>query len=472
MKKILINALLVMTACFAGALSARASEKEVVLKTSDGWSIHGTLSQPDAAQGRAPAVLLVPSFDHDQNAYGQYLYAGLAQTLAAKGVASLRIDIRGRGLSTGEKELHSFSKAELSKMYLDVQAALGFLSAEPGIDGSRLAIVAEGRSADSAVLGWGGASQVRAMTLISGRLSEGAKKELAASPDLPLFLIVSKEDREGFRDMADAYKTAESQESFISVYNNLGVGTTMFSVWRADHPKEPIEDGIVDWTVSQLQAAGRTEAVTFDTEDGWNIHGTLWTPATATPPKAGVVLVHSSFTDRHIFDRLAQLMVSRGLAVLNLDTRGRGESNGKGDFLNLPNDVREKGYIDVKAAVSYLISHAGVEKVGVLGTDRGASYALASGIGNPKVGALVLMTTLLTKEETADIGKLEIPIYYIASHDIEIAVKAMQDAFAVTKNPGSLMRVFDGGALGYEIFDFDSTLESQVADWMKDRLLK
>jgi len=446
-------------------------EKEISFKASDGFTIYGMYSAPDGSEGKAPAVIFLHSFEHDRSAYGQYLYPGLAQIIAAGRVATLRIDLRGRGQSTGPKELHSFSRDELSKLYLDVRGAISFLSSHQEVDSSRIALVAEGMSADAALLGWGGDTRIKAITLVSGRLGEAAMKAIAANPGISLNLVVSKEDREGFKDMAAAYKLTNNGGSRISVYKNIGIGTTMFSVWRSEHPNEkPIEDGIAEWIIGELKQAGRRSEVSFKTDDGWTIYGTLWTPGRSAAAVPGVVLIHSSFTDRHIFDRLAQLLVQRGIAALNIDTRGRGKSIEKGEFLNLPVADRDAGSLDARAAVRFLLSQPGVARVGLLGTDRGATYALNAASDNPKVGALVLLTTLLGQEEKQEIAKLDIPIFYIASRDIEIAAKAMSEAYENTRNRASRILIFNGGALGYEIFDFDRNLEPTLADWMKEQL--
>lgn len=452
---------------------ALAAEKEVSFKTEDGWTISGMLNIPDRANGRVPAVILLHSFEHDRDAYGQYLYPGLAQIIAGRGVATLRFDFRGRATSVGKKEMNSFSPEERSRIYLDVRAAISFLEAQPAVDASRLGILAEGSSADPAVNGWGGNSRVKAITLISGRLGELAKKQIAASAT-PLLLLVSKEDRDSFRDTADAYNLSQSEESRIRVFNGIGMGTTMFSVWRSERPKEkPLEDGLAEWMVEQLRSAGRSQEVSFQTEDGWTLYGTLRTPdnESETPGAPGVILIHSSFTDRNIYDHLAETMVKRGLTVLNFDSRGRGKSIGKGELLDLPPDERNKTYIDARAAVRFLSSLTGAGRIGLLGADRGATYALRAAIEDTRVGALTLMTTLVSDKEREEISRLEIPVFYIASEQIEVATGgSMAKAYAITRHRGSQLLVFRGGMLGYEIFDTDKSLEPTLAKWMKEEL--
>jgi dienelactone hydrolase len=164
------------------SVSSSGAEKEISFKTEDGWTIYGMLGMPEGAKERVPAVIFLHSFDHDRDAYGKYLYPGLAQIISERGMATLRIDLRGRGKSREGRDLHSFSPQEIAKLYLDVRAALAFLESQTGVDVSRIGIVAEGESAEAAVKGWAGDSRVRAVVLISGRLSEEAKKQFSANP--------------------------------------------------------------------------------------------------------------------------------------------------------------------------------------------------------------------------------------------------------------------------------------------------
>ena len=70
---------------------------EVAIAAADGWPIGGLLSMPDPATSEVPGALLVPASRHERDAY-----TAVAAALAQRGVASLRIDIRGRGASRGE----------------------------------------------------------------------------------------------------------------------------------------------------------------------------------------------------------------------------------------------------------------------------------------------------------------------------------------------------------------------------------
>src|SRR5262249_30049150 len=153
-----------------------SSERQVKFDTEDGWTIHGSLHLPAgaSAEDHAPAALLLHAAGHDRDAFTSFVYPGMSQILNSQGVAALRIDWRGRGESIGSQEYHSFTEQQKAKIRLDVQAALNFLAEQPQIDSDRLAVFAEEVSSEWAVTGTTGDSRVKALSFLSGRLSESA----------------------------------------------------------------------------------------------------------------------------------------------------------------------------------------------------------------------------------------------------------------------------------------------------------
>ncbi|HET9530635.1 MAG TPA: hypothetical protein VFQ92_09805 [Blastocatellia bacterium] len=240
--------------------AARASadefaEREVTFKTEDGWRIAGALSIPDA-KSKAPGVVLVHGSRHEKDAYGQ----ALPRLLNEQAVATLRIDIRGRGASREPLRFNSMPPEQRRLVRLDIAAAVDFLSSQPGIDSRRIAVIAEQDSASPAVVACAKDRRVAAFVLISGRLTHQAKDKIA-STSFPIFCLVSKEDRRGFKDMTDAYLTSKHRLSRLRVFEGIGFGTTMFSAWQYEFPKEqPIEQMIGIWLTDRLKEAATAAA--------------------------------------------------------------------------------------------------------------------------------------------------------------------------------------------------------------------
>jgi dienelactone hydrolase len=479
-------------------------QKEISFQTEDGWTIYGTLYMPAeaGADRTAPAALLLHGAGHDRDAYASFVYPGIAQILASHGVAALNIDWRGRGQSIGELEYHSFTNEQREKIFLDVRAALNFMAELPEIDGARLAILAEETSANWAVLGSDGDGRVKALAFISGRFGDKARARLAARDRTPVLCVVSKEDKPGFADMSALYARSKSEESDFRLYEDMGIGTTMFALWRYRFPDErgvgflakqgvdtekiglvpkdpgdekPIEDVICDWMVGRLKALGRTREVSFKTEDDWTIYGNLLVPETlekgARAP--GVVMAHSGLSDRYIFHDLERLFVRNGMAVINIDWRGRGKSREKGNFFTIPKDERDRAHLDVKAAVELLAAQPEVEanKIAIIGTYIGAKFAAAAALGDPRIGAVVMLSGYIPSgKEREEMAAVTFPILFIGSRGFGAVTNAMADLYELTRSKGSELILYDGGALGYQLFEVDETLERRIVDWVGRRL--
>jgi predicted alpha/beta hydrolase len=230
-------------------------EREITFKTSDGWQIAGSLSIPNANR-KVAGVLLVHGSRHEKDAYGQTL----PRMLNEQGIATLRIDIRGRGASRAPLTFNSMAPEQRRTVSLDILAAIDFLASQSGVDSLRIAVVAEQDSANPAVIACAKDRRIAAFVLLSGRLSQKAKGDVAAT-QFPIFCLVSKEDRRGFKDMTDAYLSSNNRLSRLKVFEGIGFGTTMFSAWQYEFPKEqPIENMISVWLAGRLKEAARAAA--------------------------------------------------------------------------------------------------------------------------------------------------------------------------------------------------------------------
>lgn len=453
-----------------------AIEEPVSFRTEDGWTIHGTLTRPAqlGAGKRIAAALLLHSSSHDQDLFSQQSYPGFSRM--QNYLVTLRMDIRGRGKSEGPLELHSFTPQQRDSLYLDVKSALDFLAGQKWVDARRIGILAEEISADSAIRGAAGDPRVKAAVLVSGRLSAAAKEVIETSPQLALLCLVSSEDRDSFRDMTDAYKLSKNSNSDIFVYSNLGHGAAMFSTWRYNYPsEEPLDDMVVNWLIERLNALGSLQEVSFKTEDGWIITADLISPAGKGRAPA-IVLLHSSITDRHMYYALARTLVESGFVVLNIDFRGRGKSRNKGNWLELrltaPEEV-DRGYLDVKAAIDYLISQDNVDpaRIGVVGTVIGARYALLAAAKDPRISAAVSVIGYVPPEaEEKELAAMKTPVLYIVSRDLGPVARAMTALYQKTKENGSKLMALSGGAYGYGIFTLNRKLDLAIAGWLKRQL--
>lgn len=221
-------------------------EAEVRLASGDGWPVGGVQRFP--ADNSAPGVVMVPGSRHERDAY-----TGTAGVLEGRGLASVRIDVRGRGTSLDELPFARMGPLQRRRVTLDVAAALAHAGTATGIRGDRLALVAEQDTAADAVDAAVAHDGVQAIVLLSPRDGPRLAAALARRP-VPVLGLVSSEDRPGLGATADAYLAGHEDGSRLEVFRGLGFGVTMMSVRQFEHPDaEPLDDMIADWLAERLR---------------------------------------------------------------------------------------------------------------------------------------------------------------------------------------------------------------------------
>ena len=159
---------------------------------SDGWSLVGDLQTPTSAPP-FPAVLMLNQAAGDRTAYSE-----LAGKLAERGVASLRLDLRGHGESTN---LGRFVPGQSPRDPMiwdaesDVTAAVAYLGALQEVDGTKLGIVGASYSGEAAAEAGRLHGYSAAYVLLSpGSLSEESIQGIGQS-GVPWLFIASRDDQ-------------------------------------------------------------------------------------------------------------------------------------------------------------------------------------------------------------------------------------------------------------------------------------
>lgn len=391
----------------------------------------------------------------------------LDSALRSAGLAVLRVHPSGAG------------KAKMGNRAVmkSFRSAIDGLAVDLGENGNRIAVVAEGKAADQAVLAASSDHRVRSFCLLSGRLSEEAKDVLTAWRHNPSLSLVSSEDKKSLRDMTDVYFGSSPATTDIRVFEQMGRGSDMFESWARQFPQsEPLEATVAGWIRGSLSSVGRVREVSFESEDGWEIFGNLLMPDPSKEKAPGIVLLHSGRSDRHIFVDLEQLLVRAGFAVLNIDWRGRGKSINKGRYFDLSKTERANGKLDAKAAIEFLSSMSEVDRdrIGLVGVVHGAEHAVRGSIDDSRVKAIAVLTGYMpaSDEEQRFITSGKVQVMYVTCQGHRRVTKVMRELYEQT--PGKLTRliVYDGGAIGYQLFELDDKLEPAIVDWLKEGLTK
>ena len=127
--------------CLAAA-PVRAEEREISLPVDAATTLAGTLRLPEG-EPRAVVLMLTGNGNHtrDQMISGAPMFGEIAEALAARGVASLRLDTAGSGQSTGEHTAHFRERAP------QMAAAVDLLSRQPELADAPLGLLGHSEGA-------------------------------------------------------------------------------------------------------------------------------------------------------------------------------------------------------------------------------------------------------------------------------------------------------------------------------------
>lgn len=236
-----------MIAALALALSLGGVQGELPVRLrNDGWTLAGTLRRPDNL-GPVPAVLLLNGAARDQRAY-----LGLARELAARGVASLRLDLRGEGGSVNRGRFEpGRSDPALNGAERDVAVALRWLGRQPGIDGARLGALGASYSGEAmAIAGRMGTRAAAYVALSPGSLSDTTIGQID-SIGRPWWLIASRQER--FAGRVVERIPVVSRTARVTMVEGTSHASDLLS------PHNNLEAEIADWFAARLRGIGAPE---------------------------------------------------------------------------------------------------------------------------------------------------------------------------------------------------------------------
>lgn len=161
---------------YSAPADAAYTAESVRVRTSEGFELAGTLTKPKGAAGRVPAVVTITgsgSSDRDEAipfVRGYRPFREVAEALAARGIATLRLDDRGYGESGGNA-----LRATSEDFAHDAEAAVKFLRARSDVDGARVALVGHSEGGLIAPMVATRDPKLRGIVLLAGPAYDGAR---------------------------------------------------------------------------------------------------------------------------------------------------------------------------------------------------------------------------------------------------------------------------------------------------------
>jgi pimeloyl-ACP methyl ester carboxylesterase len=180
-------------------------------------------------------------------------WAPLGPQLAAAGLHALALDYRGYGQSGGERFPDDPQKQQrilTEKWPGDVDAALAWLVAQPGVDKSRLGFAGGSCGVNQAIqVARRHPENARAVVLLAGGTNRAGVEFLAANPWLPVFAAAAADDQydaDAPRTMRWFTELTENRRNRFSGFADGRHGTEIFG----PHPE--LVGQIVDFCVDTL----------------------------------------------------------------------------------------------------------------------------------------------------------------------------------------------------------------------------
>ena len=202
------------------------------------------------------------------------------------------------------------------------------------------------------------------------------------------------------------------------------------------------------------------------------------TPTTADPQATpatspAVILLPTSQTDRFAYHALEVALCRSGIAVLNVDWRGRGRSTGRGRYAALEEAERKRAYLDALAGAGFLASRPEIDasRIGIAGAAVGGQHAIEAAMREPRIRTAVLLTGYYPSQEDAErVAQYPRPVLYVATRGMKPVAEAMRALYERTREHGSAFWLYAGGGVGYELFDQDPQLPARIVGWMQEKL--
>jgi dienelactone hydrolase len=166
------------------ALVAAPASTEMALTSADGFALKGTLTLP-TTKGKAPVVILAHQFRAERAGW-----APLAERLAARGIGTLALDLRGHGASTQRAGaevavstdfMASAKAVGFDQIPADLAQAAAWLRKQPGVDTRRIGLAGASVGAFSVLLA---APEIKPVAVLSlsaagtGAFGDGAREKL------------------------------------------------------------------------------------------------------------------------------------------------------------------------------------------------------------------------------------------------------------------------------------------------------
>ncbi len=238
---------------------------QVMMDSELAHELAGTLTLPNTEKfgdGPYPAVILLSGSgpqDRDESLMGHKPFLVLSDRLTKAGIAVLRCDDRGTGLSGG-----TFTGSTMAQRADDARASIEWLAAQDSIDAAKIGL-----------LGHSEGGIIAPMVAAGEDKNDGvAFLVLLAGPSVPGGKVIAEQSAEmGRRSGQDEEKTEATRVNNLALFEAIGADGTeeqlnevvarIVKAQRSDMP-EQFQQGVIDAMIEQLNDPWLKHFVSFD----------------------------------------------------------------------------------------------------------------------------------------------------------------------------------------------------------------
>lgn len=230
--------------------------------------------------------------------------------------------------------------------------------------------------------------------------------------------------------------------------------------------------------------ASNPQEVKFQSKDGFNLTGYLYTPPNASlKHKVPVVLLlHSIGEDSSFWGAFPFKIMNTGKAVLAMDMRGHGKSiynkyNKRRDWMHFSNQEFQKYPDDINSAIKYLKENnqeINTAKVGLIGANISGSTAIIATKSNLKsIKTIVVLSPVIRYKgidpriPLVNCGKT--PLLIIASKKDTFSFHNSTELWKYAQGPKSI-KIYPFGGNGSDLLRFQPTSQSLIINWLNKYL--
>ena len=232
-----VRAYLAAVLVSASPLAVHAEQRDVNLTAADGTRLKATYF---AAAKPGPGVVLLHMCNSQRKAW-----ATLGEKLAKQGLHAIALDYRGYGESGGTPfaELTPAERQRISQQLWpgDIDAALKFLTDQPGVDRTRIGAAGGSCGVENAIQLARRHAEVKTLVLLAGGTSAAGEEFLTQSPAMPIFAAAAHDDGRVVDVMRWLLGFSSGGANELKEYASGGHGTDMFPVHK------DLEPAIVAW---------------------------------------------------------------------------------------------------------------------------------------------------------------------------------------------------------------------------------